>query len=119
MDRGLTPCLACSTGVPRDASACPECGAELDGRDWRRLCLGGLGMALTLTVVFAPVGLVLLWRARRRSPATETGWAREAGGRLDGRPRSVVRAFLRLDRPSTNESEPGQMVGRPADRDRP
>lgn len=119
MDRGLTPCLACSTGVARDARSCPVCGTDLDGRDWRRLWLGGLGMALTLSVVFAPVGLALLWHARQRSPATETGWVRGAGGRHDGRPWSIVRDFLRLDRPSTNESGTGQTVGRSADGDRP
>lgn len=59
------PCLECRAMVRATATTCPECGYTVDRHDRWRLLLGATGMVLSLTVVFAPVGVPLLWRAHR------------------------------------------------------
>lgn len=63
------PCLECRAMVPATATTCPDCGYAVDSHDRWRLLLGASGMVLSLSVVFAPVGLPLLWRAHRHQLA--------------------------------------------------
>ena len=80
MDRDMAPCLHCGADVPETAAACPACDYDLAHHDRSRLLLGGLGMALSLTGVLAPLGLPVLWLARRHRMAAEgTVTARSAG----------------------------------------
>lgn len=65
MDRRLAPCRRCGTAVPDDATACPACSYAVASHDRHRLALGATGTALTLSLLFAPIGLPLLWAAYR------------------------------------------------------
>ena len=71
MDRDLAPCLECGADVPETAAACPACGYDVARHDRPRLLFGGIGMALSLTLVLAPLGLPLLWRAHRHRLAAD------------------------------------------------
>lgn len=86
MDRTPAPCLSCGTAVPDDATACPECGYAVDSHDRWRFLMGGLGTLMSLSLVFAPVGLPLLWRAHRHRLAAE--------GTVTRRPELGVRDHL-------------------------
>lgn len=98
MDRELAPCLDCGASVPVEATTCPNCDYDVGDHDRQRLLLGGLGMALSLSVVLAPVGLPLLWRARQERLAADGSVTRRR------RPDPVVelvrvlRGHLGLDR---------------------
>lgn len=59
------PCRACGAAVETQALACPECGYDVARSDRLRKVYGFAGMALTLSVVLAPVGLPLLWLGYR------------------------------------------------------
>jgi hypothetical protein len=99
MDRELAPCLDCGDAVPVEATTCPNCGYDVDDHDRQRVLLGGLGMALSLSVVLAPIGLPLVWQARRHRLA--------AAGSVTGRQAihpavhlgHVLRRHLGLARP--------------------
>ena len=67
----MAPCRACGEDVPADATTCPACDYAVATHDRVRLTLGALGTALTLTVVFAPVGVPLLWAAYRHHLAAD------------------------------------------------
>jgi hypothetical protein len=105
MHRDQAPCLACSTAVPSGARSCPACGYSLDSHDYRRLWLGGLGTALTLTVVLAPLGLPLLWRANRHRQAAAGSVTKRAERTLGQHLRTVALGFLSLDRTRAGSTE--------------
>lgn len=98
MHRDKAPCLACATAVPSGARSCPTCGYSLDTHEHRRLWLGGLGTALTLTGVFAPLGLPLLWRAHQHRLAAAGSVTQRAEPTLGQHLRTVALGFLSLDR---------------------
>lgn len=110
MHRDQAPCLACATAVPAEAQSCLTCGYTLDDHDQRRLWLGGLGMVLTLTVVFAPLGLPLLWRAHQHRLAAAGSVTQRADPTLSQHLRTVAQGFLSLDetrtRPTTRQRAP-------------
>lgn len=59
------PCRDCGASVATQALVCPECGYDVARSDRLRKAYGFAGMALTLSVVLAPVGLPLLWLGYR------------------------------------------------------
>ena len=66
--------------------------------------LGGLGTALVLSVVLAPIGLSLVHRARRHRLAAEGTVTRRADG-VTPHPLETLRAFLSLDHGPGQEGE--------------
>lgn len=99
MARPLAPCLECGADVPEPTSTCPACGYDVGRHDRPRLVLGTLGMALSLTVVLAPVGLPLLWRARRHRLAADGTVTRREPDAVGEHLARVLRAHLGLGRP--------------------
>lgn len=87
MQRHQAHCLACAADVPEDLRSCPTCGYDLDIHERRRHLFGALGTALSLSVVLAPFGLPLLWKAHLHRLA--------AAGTVTGRAESSVREDLR------------------------
>lgn len=79
MDRRLAPCRHCGTAVPDDATACPACTYAVASHDRHRLALGATGTALTLSLLFAPIGLPLLWAAYRHQLAAAGSVTTPAG----------------------------------------
>lgn len=115
MHRDWAPCLACDAAVPRDARTCSSCGYDVATHDRRRLLLGGLGTALALSVVLAPVGLALVRRARAHRLAAE-GTVTRRGASEAPEPLAVLRAFLSLDpREGRGELRRGRRVRGSAD----
>lgn len=60
------PCRDCHAAVPTDATVCPSCGYGVGRHDHLRFAFGLVGTVLTLSVVFAPIGLPMLWGAHRQ-----------------------------------------------------
>lgn len=58
-------CPDCGEALPANGSSCASCDFDPAAHNRRRLWLGAAGMVLTLSVVFAPIGLPLLWAANR------------------------------------------------------
>lgn len=96
MDRKLAPCLDCGADVPVEATTCPNCGYDVTTHDRPRLLLGGLGTALSASLVLAPVGLPLLWLARRQRLAAEGSVTRRAASTPADDLVRVIRRHLRL-----------------------
>lgn len=73
MDEMTAPCRVCGEDVLAATTVCRGCGYDVAHHNRRRLALGAIGTVLTLTIVFAPVGLPLLAASHRhRSLATGT-----------------------------------------------
>lgn len=72
--------------VPAAATTCPDCGYTIDWHDRWRILLGGVGTLMTLTVVFAPFGMPLVWRAHRHQ--------RAADGTVTSRDYRAIRAHV-------------------------
>jgi hypothetical protein len=68
---GVGPCRNCGHHVAATATVCRYCGFDADTRrnERVRFVWGVLGLLATLTVVGAPVGLLLLWKAARHHRA--------------------------------------------------
>lgn len=99
MARELAPCLDCGDAVPVEATSCPRCGYAVGDHDRRRLLYGGVGMALCLSGVLAPVGLPLLWQARRERFAATATVTRRQQSRLATDLRDILHQWLDLERP--------------------
>lgn len=65
MDNELAPCRDCHADVPAASPTCPSCGYDVSRHEPWRVILGLAGTILTVSLVFAPVGLPALWRAHR------------------------------------------------------
>lgn len=105
MDHTKAPCLACDAAVSPEETTCPVCGYDVDHHHRARLWLGGLGTALTLSIVLAPVGLALLWRAHHhRVAAAGTVTRREAPAVAEHLAR-VLRHHVGLARPIESPDE--------------
>ena len=92
-------CRRCDAPASASATACPDCGYDVDDHDRPRVLLGFLGTALTLSVVGAPLGVPMLWRAyrhRRLARGTVTDPSPTPLGALVG---SVLRQHLELTGP--------------------
>lgn len=113
MARETAPCLDCGAEAPVEATTCPHCGYDVARHDRRRLLLGGLGTALSLSVVLAPVGLPLLWLARRERVAAEGSVTRRTTADPTEHLRGVLRRHVGLDRGRPPEDD-GRRGGAPA-----
>lgn len=74
-DSEIGPCRRCGHTVERFTTCCRACGYETDPK-WNEtmtFVLGVYGAFLLGTVVLAPVGLVLLWKARLHHRALTRG----------------------------------------------
>lgn len=91
-------CRACETGVARGTRVCPTCEYDVGRHDRARRWLGGVGTALALTGILAPVGLPLLWRAHLHRLAADGTVARRDETPLGAHLRDVFRKFLTLER---------------------
>jgi len=100
MDRDLAPCLACRAAVPAAATTCPECGYDVASHHPWRLALGTVGMALTLSLVLAPVGIPLLWRARSHHRAAAGTVTRRDDVAVTAHLATVLRQQLAWSRPA-------------------
>lgn len=98
MARPLAPCLECGAAVPEAASTCPACGYDVASHDRPRLLLGSLGMALSLTLVLAPVGLPLVWRAHRHRLAADGTVTERVAPAVREQLARVLRSHLGLSR---------------------
>ncbi|WP_164471842.1 hypothetical protein [Halosimplex salinum] len=89
MTRAIGPCRHCGARVPA-TTVCRDCGYDTDTERNRRdrFVWSLLGTLLVLSVVGAPVGLVLLWKASRHHRAMSGGVV--AG---DARPAPLSAAF--------------------------
>lgn len=96
MDRDLASCLACDAAVPATATACPDCSYDVACHERWRLLLGAAGMAMSLSLVLAPVGLPLLWRARHHQLAARGTVSRRDDSALGDHLRRVLRHHLGL-----------------------
>lgn len=111
MDREKAPCLDCGGSVPIEATTCPNCGYDVDIHDRQRFLFGALGMAMSLSVVLAPIGLPLLWWAYRERLAVGGTVTRRAPDRPADHLRRVLRRQLALARPGEAD-EPRRAAGR-------
>lgn len=69
----VASCRRCAKPAPAGTVACPACGYDVSQHNHWRLAFGAVGTFLTLSVVFAPIGLPLLWlSARHRRLASGT-----------------------------------------------
>lgn len=93
-------CRACGEAVFADRAACRHCGYDLDDHDRRRLSYGALGTALTLSGVFAPVGLPLLWRAHCHRRLADGSVAAADDAPLGDHLLAVLRDHLSLASPT-------------------
>lgn len=96
----MAPCLECGADVPESVATCPACGYTVARHDRPRLLLGTIGMALSLTVVLAPVGLPILWQARRHQLAADGNVTGRESAALRQQLARVIRSHLGLGRPA-------------------
>lgn len=83
MDETLTSCRKCGRSVPPTSTACPECGYDVAAHDRWRFTWGIPGTIITLTIVLAPIGLPMLWKAYQHRLAAEgTVTAKRSTGNL-------------------------------------
>lgn len=112
MDRSLAPCRDCAVAVPADATTCPACGYTVADHDRRRFALGVTGTALTLSLVFAPVGLPLVWSAHRhRLAAAGTVTSPEGVAPFD-HVTELLGRWLSLESSRDSVSRPGPVAAR-------
>lgn len=71
MPETLSPCRKCGMSVLPTSTTCPECGYEVTAHDRWRFIWGIPGIILTLTIVLAPLGLPMLWKAYEHRLAAE------------------------------------------------
>lgn len=71
MPETLSPCRKCGMSVLPTATTCPECGYRVADHDRWRIIWGIPGMILTLTIVLAPLGLPMIWKAYQHRLAAE------------------------------------------------
>lgn len=69
IEREPEPCRECGSAVPPDATVCPACEYTVARHDRWRVIWGIPGMALTLSIIFAPLGIPMLWQAVRHRRA--------------------------------------------------
>lgn len=93
------PCRRCGAPASTGATACPECGYDVERHDRPRLLLGAIGTALTLSVVGAPLGVPLLWRAYRHRRLARGSVTAPSTTSLGTLVRSVLRQHLELPGP--------------------
>lgn len=101
MHRDPVPCLECDAPVPRRSRVCPACDYDVDRHDRRRLWLGAVGTAMTLSIVLAPIGLPVLWAAHRHRLAAAGSVGQRAEVPIGEHLRSVIWGFLTIERRST------------------
>jgi hypothetical protein len=104
---GVGPCRNCGRHVAATATVCRYCGFDADAARNRRgrFVWGVLGALATLTVVGAPVGLLLLWKAGRHHRAM-TGSVVETATRTPLLP-ALLRAVGRKGTPPSGDRSGG------------
>lgn len=71
MDPNALTCRECDSQVTPTARVCPSCGYDVSSHElWKRVW-GFPGTMLTLSIVFTPLGLPMLWKAYRHRLAAE------------------------------------------------
>lgn len=117
MDPDVLTCRKCESSVTPTATVCPTCGYDVTSHHRWKLIWGIPGMVMSLSVVFTPLGLPMLWKAYRHRLAAEgtVTASRSTSGILRGMvgigqsrdpwpPWEAQGEFTRggLDRPSTD-----------------
>lgn len=80
--------------VPATATTCPDCEYTVDSHDRWRLLLGVSGTVLSLSVVLAPLGLPMVWRAHRHRLAAAGSVTRRGETGLREQLAAVLRQSL-------------------------
>lgn len=113
MDSERASCLDCGAAVPAAATTCPECGYDVQRHERARLWLGAAGMVLTLSLVLAPIGLPLLWRAHHHRAAAAGTVGRRADPGVREHLEGVMRRHLGYRYLGTRDSG-GELVRSPS-----
>lgn len=71
MNEETSPCRNCGTPVPPTSTTCLECGYDVEAHNRWRIIWGIPGTLLTISIILAPLGLPMLWKAYRHRLAAE------------------------------------------------
>lgn len=96
-DRG---CPDCGTPLSLADGTCPDCGGDATRHNRWRLFYGSLGTVLTLSIVFAPIGLPMLLAANHHRRMSNGGDDAPSHLQHAG---AVIRSHLGL--PATNRGD--------------